>query len=97
MWKRVSQEFWITREFNDRSIKQFEHGTKSEKMSLTQTIVDLVKSSGGRLLIREGSEGWEEVGYGTSARKRVMTSFKARRKVHNTKPTAQLTSGSFNG
>jgi hypothetical protein len=84
------------REFIVRSIKQFEHGTKSEKMSLTQTVVDLVKASGGRFLIKkEGSKDWEEFGFGASARKRVLAAFKNRLKTHkNVNPVPPVTSSS---
>jgi hypothetical protein len=60
----------LFREFMDRFLKQFEQGTKSEKMALTKVVVDLIiKQSGGRFLAKEGSnKGWEEVGFGASAR-----------------------------
>lgn len=83
------------REFMDRSMKQFEQGTKSEKMALGQAAVDLVKASGGRFLSKEGSKGWEEVGFGASARKRVVSAFKNhRRKFHNVKTMIPLISSS---
>jgi hypothetical protein len=85
----------LFQEFMDRFMKQFEQGTKSEKMALTQVIVDLVKASGGRFLIKEGSsKGWEEVGFGASARKRVAAAYKTRRKFHNMRQMAPLISSS---
>lgn len=70
------------RNFIDECLPQFEKGTKSERLALAETVIETIKASGGRFLKRESEHGqWENIGYGAMTRKRVLMTFRNRKKA----------------
>lgn len=70
--------------FIDKSLKQFQQSTKSEKITLAEIVAAMVKDSGGKFLVQRGGT-WKEIGYGATARKQILTVFRNRQKFHSAK------------
>jgi hypothetical protein len=81
------------REVVDNIMRQYESGTRLEKASMGNLLVDFVKNSGGRFLKpKDDGDAWEEVDDHT-ARQKVAHTFRNRRKFHRSSDSA-LTEGS---
>uniref|UniRef100_A0A7S1ZNQ2 DUF6824 domain-containing protein n=1 Tax=Ditylum brightwellii TaxID=49249 RepID=A0A7S1ZNQ2_9STRA len=62
--------------------EQYTRSSKAEKTALSKSIIDYIKSSGGRFLMQDENDGWYEA-TNQAARKKVSQAFREAERIKN--------------